>query len=115
MTTYTPRGKVRPLIEAMQAEPFRTWTVPEAAAWLKVPSRGVMAMVAYAIRAKVVHRGVVEGRTVLRGSPFPAGQQVTPPPTRSKQPVAWATPADDIRIPRVVPDWKPPRMVPPRG
>jgi hypothetical protein len=122
VSTYKPKGKIIPLLEAIEADRLRVFSVAEAAALMKVPRCAVMAMVAYAIRAGLIFRGKdVAGRAVLRGTAFPAGQAAVLPPfteaickPRRKAP-GWRPDEDDVRIARVVPGWTPPKMVPPRG
>lgn len=118
-TDYSPKGKILLLLAEMERDPARVWSIPEAGAVMGVRSGGVIAAVTYALRAERMYRGLKDGRAVLSGTPFPV--DALPPPTgkkyrsRVKSASGWETDPDDLRIPRVVPGWKPPVMVPPRA
>jgi hypothetical protein len=120
---YQPKGKVTLLIAAMHEQPHRIWSMTEAADAMDVNVRGVMAMVNYALRAEIMYAGLQDGNRVLALRPFMKGG--LPPPDRhenaerkakrgaKREP--WQPDPGDVRIPRVVPGWKPPVMVAPRG
>lgn len=120
---YAPRGKVVPLLQAMEENPDRCWSLQEAAVLLKTPKNGVMSMVTYALRAGVIHRGrdTSGGGVILRKTPFAPGEALPAPGKienhgrRAKTHGAWTPEAGDIRIPRVVAGWVPPVMTPPRS
>ena len=113
---YTPKGTVAPLLRAMAADPTRVWSVQEAAETMHVPTSHVVGHLAYALRAEVVFRSKRNGRVVFSATRFGAAtqalQEIKPNFSRRKPAVAgWATPEDDIRIPRIEPGWAPPQMV----
>lgn len=120
---YAPRGKILPLLAVMKAEPERTFTLPEAGEVMGIHQHKVIAMVTYALRAEIMFRAKNEkGRWVLKGSQFTGLNEPAPAPiqnlgrTLSKhRDNPWRTTEDDIRVPKVVPGWRPPQMVAPRG
>ena len=117
---YKPKGKVVPLIQAMQDDPSRIWNVQEVSSCIGVSPRGVGAMLTYALHAGVIFRGVGEdGQMIFRGQPFAANVKPAELPilklNRVKGMTGWPTDPDDPRIPKVVAGWAPPRMVPPRA
>jgi hypothetical protein len=102
----------------MQAEPARTWTSFELAALIKVRPNEVSAYTLNAIKNAVIFRGKRDGVVRFAATQFPEEERftgkrvvVTQPP--SPIPPMW-NPEGDVRIPQVVPGWKPPRMVAPR-
>jgi hypothetical protein len=117
MSEYQPRGRVKTLIDAMQDDPHRVWTVPEVARLLKIGTNEVMAYVLYALKAEAIHRGKREGLVLFSLTPFPEHEALKkkPRPQRKREPaIAW-DPSDDLRIPRFDPAWRPPVMVAPRA
>jgi len=126
MTTkvYTPKGKIIPFLKEMDRDPERVWTLPEAAVILCIASNGVVPMVTYALRAKRMFRGLnAAGKTILSGRPFPGQSLPVPAPRHNERQRVkkahlaenWVTTHEDIRVPKVIPGWRPPAMVPPRG
>lgn len=117
--TYIARGKIVPFIEAAQAEPTRVWTCAEAARLIGLKSNKLGGSLIYAIRGGIIHRGKRGGQIVYSATPLP--DIALPPPKvqtyRDRHPErfvpgkAWATDTDDVRVPKVVPGWKPPQMV----
>lgn len=118
MKTYTPRGKAKTLLDAMHGDPDKVvWTVPEVASVLKVGIHEVMAYVLYPLKNQALYRGRRNGLVIFSLQPFPEGEALANKNTRaasSRPKVQWE-PGDDIRIPRVVPNWRPPVMVAPRA
>lgn len=118
MKPYQPRGKAKPLLEAMQGDPDKVlWTVPEVAQVLHVGVGEVMTYVLYPLKHEAMYRGKREGRVVFSLKPFPESEALPNRNTQAarKQAAAPWTPKDDPRIPRVDPAWRPPVMVPPRA
>ena len=113
--TYKPRGVLLLLLAAVKAEPEREFTSEEAAAIMGCHRRAVGAFTEYAVRAGLLFKRSSRSPRVLllRGTPFPGGQQPQPTRTVSQAPEPVST--DDVRIPRVVEGWKPPTMVAPRS
>ena len=116
MTTYQPKGHVVPFIEAIKADPHRVWSSSEAAEVMKIQVRRVSATVKYPIAAGLIHKGCVWGAVAYSGMPFATSEQATPggakhAKRRKREPVVWTPDPDDLRIPRVVPGWVPPKMV----
>lgn len=111
--TTTIKGKALPFIEAVAAEPHRIWSVPEAAKIMGCNVHGVCHVLTRALAQGLVFRGKREGVAVFRGTPFPAHEAERPPPLRNRKPKtgAWTPDPDDLRIPKVVPGWAPPKMV----
>lgn len=122
-TLYSPRGKLVPFLEAVKDDKDRVWTVAEVGRVIGVRANGVIPMLTYALRNQVLFRGKTpEGRTAIRGVPFPGQDVAIPPPrpdaltrARAKGKGQWTPDPDDLRIPKVVAGWKPPQMVAPRG
>lgn len=115
---YTPTGKIVPFIEAMRDDLYRIWTIADIARVMGLQSNKVGGSLLYAERNGIVFRARRNGLTVFRGVPFEVGG--IQPPEKKKRPSriiksgGWTTPADHIRIPRVIPGWTPPVMVAPR-
>lgn len=113
---YQPKGTILPFLAAVSDDPYRVFSVPDAARIMDIPTRAVTATLAYAIKNGVIYRGKDSGGCVLyRGSPF-SGQAPVAKPASAAKPrklsaSGWPTTADDIRVPRVVPGWTPPKMV----
>lgn len=111
---YTPHGRMIPLLAAMEAEPDRTFTGAEAAQIMDCDVRTVTAYVFYAARAGRVFKRV-EGKgnkrkLFLRATPFEA--PAVPVHTMRAKPLRdWITTDEDVRVPKVVPGWTPPKMV----
>lgn len=111
---YQPKGRMVILAAAIRAEPTRIWTSRELADVMGISVRKVGGYVTYALGNAVLFRKK-EGRFITySGTPFP-GQE--PAPALKKRsyakykPASQWTPEGDIRIPRVVPGWRPPQMV----
>jgi hypothetical protein len=111
--TYTTKGKAARMLEAVQAEPDRIFSVPEAAQIMDVNPHGVLATLRCALAGGALYRGLRDGRAVFRARPFAPGD--SPRARRGLGASSWTTPVDHPRIPRVVDGWKPPRMEAPRG
>lgn len=118
MNDYQPRGRVKVLMDAMRDDPHRVWTVREIARLLKVRTNEVTAYALYAMKAQALFRGKRDGETVFAPMPFPEHEALTPKKRKvrpaNRTAVNW-NPGDDIRVPRVVPNWRPPVMVAPRA
>lgn len=116
---YEPKGKVLQLLYAMEEEPGRVWSLPEAARVMETGANGVMALVAYALKAGAMYRGKVMNAVALSPKPFKEGGMDPKPAFRAIAPLppvgCWKQALDDPRIPRVVEGWTPPKMVPPRA
>lgn len=114
-TTYTPRGVVVALLDALEAEPTRVFTSAECAAILGCELRTVGAYVDYALRAERIFkvkigRNVQYSATRMRDAVEPrkrGRRQVAPKIVTS---TSWTTDQDDPRIGKVVDGWKPPVM-----
>lgn len=123
---YEPTGKILKLLAAVEAEPMREFHPREVAVIADCDVRAVTAMVEYARRARRIFRRR-EGRAwMYRGTPYrnreeaalPTGgrrKKQDPMNMRAAEVRKWDPTADDPRIPKVVPGWRPPVMVPPRG
>jgi hypothetical protein len=115
--SYQPRGPVLLLLTAMRKEPDREYTAKECAEIMGCEPRAVGATTDYACRAEMIHRRKDGRRLVFRASPYLAGEmfrpnsKVSPLRVVSKPPPVWTPDADDPRITKVVPGWKPPVMV----
>jgi hypothetical protein len=122
MNNYHPKstGKLQPLLEAMRADPNpkRLWSPSECAEVMGIKPRHICSFTAYAVQHGVIYRTVI-GRTAYHSLEPGEGCQ---PPVRAKNRGAkapkckgeYVQPLDDIRIPKVVPGWMPPKMVAPR-
>jgi hypothetical protein len=124
MKEYVPRGLIVPFIEAVKKDPDRSFTVSETLRLVGVKSNKLGGSLTYALRNGVVFRAKIDGKVVYRGKPFDAAVAMNPPPKppttiarrlRGKTQDAWTPDLDDIRIPKVVPGWVPPKMVCPRA
>lgn len=91
---YEPKGKVKTLIDAMDADPAREWTAADAAEVMRTTNGGVHAFVARAIEAKVLFRSLSNGRTVFSRKPFTEASCVSRLP----------------EVPTTANGWKPPQM-----
>lgn len=125
VTGYEPKGKMLQWLTAMRAAPENTvWTAAEAAQVMGCPVRQVNAYAAYALDRGVIFRQVLGAgkrrKSLFSLQPFPsqAAPRAVLKASRermvAKAPPRWVPEPDDLRIPRVVPGWKPPVMVPPR-
>jgi hypothetical protein len=114
--TYEPKGCMLVWLAAMREEPERIWTSAEAAKVMGVHVRTVGSYAAYAEAAGVIHRQSSR-KPVTWGLKPPAGgvlERAKQGRWTAKEVPRW-NPGDDIRVLRVVPGWKPPQMVAPRG
>lgn len=93
--SYEPRGKVKTLIDAMDADPQREWTAADAAEVMRTTNGGVHAFVARALEAKQLYRSHSNGRTVFSRKPFTEASCVSRLPA----------------VPTTSTGWKPPEMV----
>jgi hypothetical protein len=115
---YQPRGKIVPLINLVKADPDRIIFTDEACRICCERSNKMGGSLTYALRARVIFRGKVHGKTAYRGKPFEVGAM--PPPDAPvklarRKGEEWQPDPGDLRIPKVIPGWKPPQMVAPRG
>ena len=101
----TSAGKVAPLLQAIQAQPMREFTSAEAAQIMGIDPRAVCAAIGTARYNGLVFCRVVRKKLRIRGVPYEAAPEPAP---------AWS-PDHDVRVPRVVPGWRPPAMIAPRG
>jgi hypothetical protein len=114
--TYEPKGCMLVWLAAMRDEPNRIWTSAEAAKVMGVRVGTVGSYAAYAEAAGVIHRQSNK-KPVTWGLKPPEGGVLAPAKKgrwTAKAIPQW-DPGEDIRVPRVVPGWKPPQMVAPRG
>jgi hypothetical protein len=111
---YEPRGKIVPLINLAKADPDRIIFTDEACRICGERSNKLGGSLTYALRAEVIFRGKINGKTAYRGRPFDA-HAMPPPPLPVKlgrrKGGEWQPDPDDLRIPKVVPGWTPPKMV----
>ena len=118
-TTYKPKGRMKVWLDAMQADPARVWSSEEAGAVMGVPLRQVSGYANFAVSKGVIYRGERNHRAVYSLNPF-APEEAKPftgmrrVERVKRAEIPW-TSHNDPRIPRVVPGWKPPVMVAPRG
>lgn len=114
---YQPKGRMAHLLVAMRADDHkRVWTPTEMGAVMGVSSNHVAGTVDYALKAQILFRGKNGRYAGYSLTPFPPEAQFRKrrQVVTTSIPCVW-NPAEDTRIPRVVPDWKPPVMVPPRS
>ena len=122
MNEYEPRGLIVPFIKAVKAEPERIFTVAEAIRITGQRSNKLGGSLTYALRHRILYRGKRDGLTVYRGIPFPEGN-IDPPEVKEKYvrrirkagSNGWITTEEDVRVPKVVQGWVPPRMIAPRS
>lgn len=120
---YEPRGgRVVIMLERMAAEPQRIFSSTECAQIMGCKQSAVSPALLYAVKARSVFKRSTGKRceysaTEMEGSVVlpPARRRARNPEKAQQLPARWTTSADDLRIPRVVPNWKPPVMVQPRG
>jgi hypothetical protein len=123
MNNYRPKptGKLQPLLEVMRADPDpkRLWSPAECAEIMGIKPTHICSFTAYAVQHGVIYRTVIR-RTAYHSLEKVEGSQ---PPARAKNRGGrppkckghYEQPLDDIRIPKVVPGWFPPKMVAPRA
>lgn len=113
MKDYEPGGKMKLWLAAMRAEPERIWTSEEAAKALKTSINHVHGYSDYAVAKGVIFRTKRRNRVVYGLQPFPDVEQTQPVPRLKKRAAKgeWRPNPDDLRIPKVVPGWVPPKMV----
>jgi hypothetical protein len=123
-TPYTPKGKVVLLLQAIENDRHREFNSKEAGKIMDCDKRGVGASIEYARRAGLLFCRTVRGAMYIRGIPYPdqaeqdAVREGTDKAMRSRgrtKAAPWTPDPDDLRIPKVVPGWKPPVMTPPRA
>lgn len=116
---YSPKGKALLLLQAIESEPHREFTSAEAAAIMQCDRRAVAAQLEYPRRHGLLFLRKQGHALFLRGKPYSeqeGGNYCTRRTMQEpKAPRGWTPSPDDLRIPRVVPGWRPPVMVPPRG
>lgn len=120
MKPYSPKGKTLLLLSAMRAEPDRQWSLKEAGAAMGMRSNKVAATIAYALRAGAIYRGGQTRATRLSLQPFDGRMAVPVPEIKKYEGFVniqdgWVTGWDDPRVPKVVPGWRAPQMIAPRG
>lgn len=123
---YQPKGRMVTMLAAMKADPERIWTTAECAKVMGCSANKVGTTLLYSLHHRVIYRDR-PGRGVRYSlTPFPV--EVPPPPKQDRKgrgrghpekaprpPALWTPEPGDIRIPRVVPGWVPPKMVCPRA
>jgi hypothetical protein len=114
---YQPRGVVLRLLAALRNEPEREFTAKECAEIMDCEPRAVGPFTDYARKHEMIYRRKEGRKCLFRASPYLAGEmfrpnsKVSPLRVVSKPPPVWTPDADDPRIAKVVPGWKPPVMV----
>lgn len=112
--SYEPGGRMKLWLAAMRAEPERVWTPAEAAAVMGIPNKKVGGYAEYAILHGFIFQSK-KGRGCLyalhRFEGFLPPPKGIPQGRRKARAVPKWEPGDDIRIPKVVPGWTPPKMV----
>lgn len=111
--TYNPVGPMKRWYEAMKAEPDRIWTTKEISAVLEIAPKRVHGHVSFALSKGAIYRGKRGRWTLYALKDFPPDERhprnETEDQRRGALPV-WE-PENDMRIPKVVAGWTPPKMV----
>lgn len=119
-----PKGKIVKLLLAVESDRWREFDSKEAAEIMGCDIRAVSTSLEAARKAGYLFVRKERGTLRIRGTAYQdqAAQDVQRSGTdrairsaKSGRVPAWATPADDPRIPKVVAGWCPPVMTPPRG
>jgi hypothetical protein len=106
---YTPTGVITPLMEAVKDEPTRLWNYQQAAEVMGITASRVSATTLKAVEAGLLFRGPRDGVTHLSGQPFKTSKGLKITNIRMRD--DWTTTMEDVRVPKVVAGWVPPRMV----
>lgn len=90
--SYEPRGKVRPLLDAMRASDRPVWTSLELAQVLECTPAAVPAYVDRAIQHGLLYRRLESGRTQYSLKPFPPAATAATDALRESTATGWRPP-----------------------
>lgn len=118
---YAPKGRVLAILPMFAAEPNRVFKSDEISKILGCDLKGVSATLEHPIKNGLVYRMKFPGHRAIhfKGSPFDGQEVKVRERTRArgkrdyavKLQDGWLTSMDDPRVPKVIPNWTPPKMV----